>query len=131
MVVGIVACCIPFAVPIIGPFLGLPAGIVALVLGIIANRECTREPQRFKGKGMAITGIVLGAIMCVMGLLLILAVTIGIGALEDYCEENPDLDGCDEFNDQNAATDVDPLRALGHRLGAVAPSILPAGRSLT
>lgn len=104
MVVGIVSCCLPFLVPLVGPFLALPGGIVALVLGIVANKECTREPQRFKGKGMAVTGIVLGSIMIVVGVLLIVAVTVGMQAIEDaLCEDDPNSDECQQFRDRYGA----------------------------
>lgn len=123
MVVGIVSCCIGI-VPIVGAFLALPAGIVALVLGILGVKEVNRDPARIKGKGMAVTGIVLGAIMVVAGTLLILAVTIGISALEDFCAENPDTEGCQDINDN-----ADDAAAAQHGIvgRALAPVAWPTG----
>jgi len=46
------------------PFLGCAGvtGIVAIVLGIIAYRRACRQPRVYGGKGMAVTGIVCGAL---------------------------------------------------------------------
>lgn len=38
------------------------AGLPALILGILALSEISKDPQRLKGRGLAIAGIVLGAI---------------------------------------------------------------------
>lgn len=120
MVVGIVSCCIGF-VPFIGAFLALPAGIVALVLGILGLKEVNRDPTMFKGKGMAITGIVLGAIMVVLGAIMLIFVTVGLEAIEDYCNdpENADDEFCDAYADEggNAARPGSPLARLAHALG--------------
>lgn len=37
-----------------------PAGLAAIVLGAVAMSNADRDPQRFGGKGMAVTGLVLG-----------------------------------------------------------------------
>ena len=52
----------------------LPAGIVGLVLGIIATIRATKEPTRYGGKGMAIAGICTGALgsMIIVPVVLIL-----------------------------------------------------------
>lgn len=110
MVVGIVSCCIVI-VPIAGAFLGLFGGIVALVLGILGVKEVNRDPATFKGKGMAVTGIVLGSIMIVLGLLVVIALTVGLTALEEYCADNPDMEGCDEIN-KSVREDPAPLLAF-------------------
>src|SRR5579862_7388309 len=54
MVLGIVA------IPLTCLWIGLPIGIVALVLGIIALVGINKDPLRRGGKGFAITGIVTG-----------------------------------------------------------------------
>ena len=47
---------------ILGLFTCLPAGVVGLILGIIALVRANSEPQRYGGGGMAIGGIVTGAL---------------------------------------------------------------------
>ena len=42
--------------------LGIPVGIVGLVLGIIALVRISRQPARFGGRGMAIAGVCTGAL---------------------------------------------------------------------
>ncbi len=49
------------------------AGIVGLILGIIAYREIGRSQGQIRGKGMAITGIILGALFPVFIFLGIMA----------------------------------------------------------
>lgn len=58
-------------------WLGLPLNIVAVVFGVLAISKCNKEPQRWKGKGLAIAGIVLGSLGIV---LLILVIGLGVGA---------------------------------------------------
>jgi hypothetical protein len=61
-----------FFVPVVG-FLGLLAGIAALILGIMANNKA--KTMGGLGKGQALTGIVCGAI--VIGLFLISLIFVG------------------------------------------------------
>ena len=61
MVLGIAA------IPTLCIGIGFVAGIVGLVLGIVALLAIKREPGRLAGKGFAITGIVLG-ILSTLGL---------------------------------------------------------------
>jgi len=103
LVLGIVSCCI-WVVPFIGAFLALPCGILALVFGILGLREVKRDPATFKGGGMAITGIILGSIMILIGLVILLAVTIGLTALDDYCEENPDNPACEDYEENQSVS---------------------------
>ncbi|HVP13553.1 MAG TPA: DUF4190 domain-containing protein [Phycisphaerae bacterium] len=49
-------------------------GIVGLVLGIVALARINREPARYSGKGMAVGGIVTGALAIVLVPLMLLAV---------------------------------------------------------
>ena len=37
-----------------------PAGLAAVILGAVAMSNADRDPQRFGGKGIAVTGLVLG-----------------------------------------------------------------------
>ncbi|MFJ8649266.1 DUF4190 domain-containing protein [Streptomyces sp. NPDC093546] len=56
-------------------FVGIPLAIAAIVLGVIAVRRARRG--RAAGKGMAITGLVLGA-LTVVGTALLIAVGVSV-----------------------------------------------------
>ena len=43
-------------------YLWIPAAPVAFVLGILALKRIKAEPERLKGRGMALAGMILGAI---------------------------------------------------------------------
>ncbi|MEK6975203.1 MAG: DUF4190 domain-containing protein [Candidatus Thermoplasmatota archaeon] len=128
MILGIVACCIGF-VPFIGGFLALPCGIAALILGILGVKECNRDPATFKGKGMAVTGIVLGCIMIVLGIVLLILVTVGLEALEDaVCEDDPNSDACKSLRDRSAMVPPSTMAVTSDRLwvaGFAAPGNRP------
>jgi hypothetical protein len=51
--------------------LGIPLGLVALVLGIVARHAINKNPQRLAGKGYAIAGIWTGLFGSLVGTLLI------------------------------------------------------------
>ncbi len=85
LVVGVISLLIAW-IPFVG-LLGVVGGIVALVLGIVARKRITRT--RAEGGGLAVGGIVTGAIALVLGL----AITVGLfvfgqnlfgGAIEDF-----------------------------------------------
>lgn len=48
-------------------------GVAALPLGLVARKQISREPERFKGKGLANTGIVLGVLYLVGAAIVVLA----------------------------------------------------------
>jgi Domain of unknown function (DUF4190) len=47
-------------------FLGVPIAIASLVMGIIGMGKIRREPQAWKGSGMAIAGIVAASLAIVL-----------------------------------------------------------------
>ena len=58
-----------------------PVGIAALVMGLRANRDIKRHPDRYTGQGMALANIILGAIgtgLTVMAALFAMLVFIDI-----------------------------------------------------
>lgn len=102
LVLGISALCIPFV--------GLITGILAVVFGILAIKEVDANPQAIKGKGMAITGIVLGA----LGFLGTLFFVIVFGfALDEIarCVDDPEAPGCEEYQ-SSVDDDRTPLPKL-------------------
>lgn len=56
-----------FVLGLISLVCSLFAGIPALVLGLLALSDISREPQRLKGRGLAFAGVALGSIGCVLG----------------------------------------------------------------
>lgn len=70
-------------------FIALPAAIVALILGIIARGKGA-------GVGMAITGIITGAIGTLIGLGFLALTIFGGDFLDDYCADNPDNPYCEQ-----------------------------------
>jgi hypothetical protein len=59
---------------------GLTA-IPAVIMGHIALREIKKEPARFSGHGIALTGVITGYLGIAFAILLIIAVLIGIVAI--------------------------------------------------
>ena len=47
-------------------------GIIALVLGLVALSQIKKSPEKFTGKGMAITGIVVGSLTVAFYVLLVI-----------------------------------------------------------
>lgn len=47
-------------------------GIVALVLGLVALSQIKKSPEKYSGKGMAIAGIVIGAVNIAFYILLMI-----------------------------------------------------------
>ena len=66
-IVGMVLLCIPF----IGPWFGLPLGLLAVALGGVAMSKSGNDPAR-GGRGMAVTGLVIGIITLAVALIRIL-----------------------------------------------------------
>lgn len=84
MVVGIVsvALCLYW-------FLAIPLGIVAVILGVIAR-------GRGVGAGMALAGIITGAVGFVLGLILAILTFAGGSFFEGYCDDNADNPFCEQ-----------------------------------
>jgi hypothetical protein len=57
--------------------IGIPLGLGAIITGGLAIRNESREPDRFSGRGMAIGGIVTGAIGLAMGFLIFILYIAG------------------------------------------------------
>lgn len=68
-------------------FISIPAGIVAVVLGVIAR-------GRGIGAGMALAGIITGALGFVFGLVILILSFAGGGFLDGFCEDNADNPFC-------------------------------------
>ena len=70
-------------------FVALPAGIVAVVLGVIARGKGV-------GKGLALGGIITGAIGVLFGIILAIFSFAGGGFIEDICADQPDNPYCEQ-----------------------------------
>ena len=60
------------------------AGIVAIVLGVKARREIAASGGRLKGDGIALGGIVTGAIAIVLGLLILVLIVVAVVAGAEF-----------------------------------------------
>lgn len=60
------------------------AGIVAIVLGVKARREIAASGGRLKGDGIALSGIVTGAIAVVLGLLILVLIVVAVVAGAEF-----------------------------------------------
>jgi len=49
-----------------------PIGIVALLLGLVALQQINKEPARYRGRGLAIAAVVIGAIETALAVLLLI-----------------------------------------------------------
>lgn len=67
-------------------FISVPAGIIAIVLGLQARKQGIAP-------GMALGGLITGVIGTVFGLLLLILGLAG-GGLDGYCDDNPDSPFC-------------------------------------
>ena len=56
---------------------GLPLGTAAVITGVIAMNQVKKDPQEFGGRGLAIGGIITGAISLLIGVGFILIAIIG------------------------------------------------------
>lgn len=68
MVLGIITILI-FWIPVVGWLMGFVMALLAIVLGAVANSQASKKPEEFGGKGMAITGLVLGIVAIALTLL--------------------------------------------------------------
>ena len=53
------------------PPFGLPLFPMALVFGILSLKRIKAEPERFKGRGMALAGIIIPSVAMVVGLVVL------------------------------------------------------------
>jgi hypothetical protein len=91
LVLGIVSMCVPYV--------GIVTGVIAIVFGVLGMKEVDRDPQTVKGKGMAITGLVLGAV----ALVLYIIVIIFFGALIASfgpCIQDSNSQACQDLQNQ-------------------------------
>ena len=71
-ILSVVCHCIPVA----GAFIGFFLSVAAIVLGIIEIKRIGRGESNTKGKGMALAGIILGAVGIVFGIILIIIISV-------------------------------------------------------
>jgi Domain of unknown function (DUF4190) len=74
MVLGILAILIGW-IPFVGWFLGSVLALLAIILGAVALSSVNKRPDEFGGKGMALTGLVLGIVS--IGLTILFWIIVG------------------------------------------------------
>ncbi|MCC7306699.1 MAG: DUF4190 domain-containing protein [Acidobacteria bacterium] len=55
-------------------------GIVAIVLGFMAKGKATNDPANYGGKGLALGGIITGAVSLVLGVIVVVLYFLGFAA---------------------------------------------------
>ena len=55
---------------------GFPLGLAAVITGYLGMKNADQNPQKYGGKGMAIGGLILGAIGLISGVIFIIGVII-------------------------------------------------------
>ena len=76
LICGIMSLLCP-CIPVAGTFIGFVLSIAAIVLGIIEIKKIGRSESSLKGKGMAIAGIILGAVGIVFGIIWMIVIALG------------------------------------------------------
>ena len=71
-ILSVICHCIPIA----GSFIGFFLSVAAIVLGIIEIKRIGRGEGSAKGKGMALAGIILGAVGIVFGIIWIVIISV-------------------------------------------------------
>lgn len=86
---GILSCCVG----------GLLLGIPAIIMGAIALKQVNEQPGRYSSgsRGMAITGIVLGAIMTLVSIIVLLIYGLAIFAIIEACIDDAESDACQDY----------------------------------
>lgn len=79
MVLGIFGVLIGW-IPVVGWFIGFVLALLAIVLGATAIGNANKRPAEFGGKGMAVTGLVLGIVTLAIAVLFWLFVASVIAA---------------------------------------------------
>ncbi len=129
LILGIIS--IPTAFICVGGILGA----VAVILGIVAAVRASGQPERFGGKGMAITGIVTGALGVIMIFILIPAGLILFKAFGGAVQADMRLEALGQSLRTYHAThgayppDLDTLSAPGMVGGPVFGELIDANAS--
>jgi hypothetical protein len=55
------------------PLIGIPFGVLAIIFGAVSLKKIKRNPEKYKGKGLATASIILGCAMIVMNIVIISA----------------------------------------------------------
>lgn len=63
-------------IPIVGAFLGFILSVVSIVLGTIELKRIKKDDTGQKGRGLAITGIILGGLGILIGIFWLIVITI-------------------------------------------------------
>ena len=81
-ILSVLCHCVPFA----GSFIGFALSVAAIVLGIIEIRKIGKGESSSRGRGMAIAGIILGAVGIIFGIIWAIIIAVGAfaGALGEW-----------------------------------------------
>jgi hypothetical protein len=82
LVVGIASCCLIFLIP----YVGILVPVAAIVLGVMGMRQCDQDPT-YKGRGMAMAGLILGIVFAAIALILLIVGLIWGEAIEQWLRD--------------------------------------------
>jgi hypothetical protein len=86
-------------------WLSIPLGVVAVILGVMAKGEA--DQGRAGGRGLALAGLILGAIGAALALILFIAAMVGGPRLGSYFEEKMREAQQQQQQDDDGTTDTD------------------------
>jgi lysylphosphatidylglycerol synthetase-like protein (DUF2156 family) len=95
LILGIVALVFSF-IPFLGAFVAFPLGIVAIILGVLGR---SRAKQGAAGGGLAMGGIILGAVALLISMLWVIGATIFAGIFERDIRDL--IDELEQFDPQS------------------------------
>ncbi len=75
------------------PWIGIPSGLVSLILGIVAMRDTTQTPQN---RNMAIAGVVLGAIGILVSVILVIWALLFVKSIFNALDEGTLKEGVEK-----------------------------------
>ena len=82
-IAAILICWVPFV-----NFLSLLLAIAAMILGVIELRRIDTGKTSIRGRGASVTGIILGAVAVVLGVVLSFVLSLLIGGIWGYLNLN-------------------------------------------
>lgn len=97
--------------------IGIGLDIAAIVLGLIAMQKAKAQPARYGGRGLALTGLIFGAVGLVLTIMIFALTPAIASAACDAVPEEERPPECDEF----AVIDPAPI---GQGLASLWPAVL-------
>ena len=90
------------------PYIGIVTGIIAIILGSLAIKEINAAPRAYSNgsKGMAIAGLVTGAVGFALFLIVLIIVGFAFAAFGE-CFDDPESQACKDATGEPATSSWD------------------------